>query len=127
MGRLAGDAERLQPFRSGASQHAGRRQLVHRYRRNQAKVVSAEHLYFVQAADRYIGELTMRVASDFDVISDRTASGVLSSVKGGLASNTLGLPGVLQREPDLRAVRRRSDVRAKRSLCALTAPSGASS
>jgi hypothetical protein len=52
---------------------------------------------------------------DVDVISDRTGVDRLQQCKGRTRIEHLGPAHVLQREPDLLAVRRRREVRAERA------------
>ena len=59
-------------------------------------------------------QTSVGIAHDVDVIGERTGVRVLSSAKGGLASNT-GLTGVFEREPHLAAVRRRRKIGAERA------------
>jgi hypothetical protein len=77
--------------------------------------VGAEYLHFVQAADGHIGELAMRIAHDVDVVGDWPGVERFENRKGWTRIEDLGLAGILQREPDLIAVRCRRDVGAERT------------
>ena len=97
------------------------RQCAHRNGCDLREVVGAEDFHLVQAANRHVSEVAVRVVDDVDVVGDRAGVEDLQRVEWRVGVEDLRLAGVLQGEPDLLAVRRRRDIRAE-GAC-LLAPS----
>jgi hypothetical protein len=92
------------------------RQIADRDHRDLVEVVGAEDLHLVQSADRDVGEGAVGIVGEVDVVGDRTGVERLEELERRPGGEHLGLPYVLQREPDLAAVRRRGDVGAERAF-----------
>ena len=92
------------------------RQTADRYGRDLREVVGAEHLDLIQAAYRHVSKHAVGVMHDVHVIGDRTRIESLQEREWRTCIEHLGLAHVLEREPDLLAVRRRREVRAERDL-----------
>lgn len=79
------------------------------------EVAGAEHLDDIFGAHRHIGELTVLVADDIDMVGDRSGVDRPEHAEGRLRVEYHRLAHVLQRQPDLLAVRSRCDIGAERA------------
>src|SRR5437588_10542402 len=78
--------------------------------------ISPEHLHHIQSADRHVSELTTGVSNDVDVIGDGAGVDHLHNVEWRACIEHHRLADILERQPDLIAVRCRSDVGAEWAL-----------
>ncbi len=79
------------------------------------KIISAEHLDLVEAAHAHVGERPPGVAGEVDVVGDRSGVDRSQHREGRTGIEHHYLADVFQREPDLRAVRRRGNVGTERA------------
>ncbi len=89
------------------------RQRADRGRRDLGEVIGAKHLHDILGADRHIGELPARRLRNVDVVGDRTRREALQHREWRLGVEHHDLADVLQRQPYLLAIRRRSNVGAE--------------
>src|SRR5262245_22858056 len=85
-------------------------------RGDQFEGLSLEYLHHIQSADRHVSELTHDVSNDVDVIGDGTGVDRLDNVEWRTCIEYHRLADILERQPDLIAVRCRSDVGAERAF-----------
>src|SRR5262245_5061172 len=78
--------------------------------------ISLEYLHDIQSADRHVSELTAGVSNDVDVIGDGAGVDHLDNIEWRACVEHYRLANILERQPDLIAVRRRSDVGAERAF-----------
>src|SRR6516162_7059554 len=78
--------------------------------------IGPEHLHRIQSADRHVSELTTGVSSDVDVIGDGAGVDHFDDVEWRTYIEYHRLAYILERQPDLIAVRCRSDVGAERAF-----------
>src|SRR2546430_12927848 len=78
--------------------------------------ISLEYLHHVQSADRYVSELTTRVSNNVDVIGDGAGVDHFDNVEWRTRIEHHRLAYILERQPDLIAVRCRSDVGTERAF-----------
>src|SRR5262249_1940884 len=86
------------------------RQLARWNGRDLREIIGLKHFNFVEPADRDIGEHTVRIARNIDVVGDWTGVEGLQERKRRLRVEYLSLAGVFEGKPDLFAVRRCGDV-----------------
>src|SRR5207249_7301873 len=92
------------------------RKLADRNRCNLREVVGAKYLDLAQSADRHVGKGAIGIVNDIDMIGDRPGVDRFQHREWRLRVEHHSLADVLQREPDLLAVRRRGDVRTERAV-----------
>src|SRR6185312_14846721 len=79
------------------------------------EIAGSKHLNLVQSANGHVSKLTVSVADEIDVIGDRTRIECLEYSERWLGRERDDLAHVLEREPDLLAIRRCGNVRAERA------------
>src|SRR5215475_11239243 len=78
--------------------------------------IGPEHLHHIESADRHVSELTTGISNDVDMIGNRTAVDHFDNVEWSTCIEHHRLADIFKRQPDLIAVRSRSDVGAERAL-----------
>src|SRR2546421_11734884 len=83
---------------------------------NLREVIRAERLDFIEAANRYISEGAVRVTNDIDVVGNRARIDRFQDGERRTRIEHHDLTDILEREPDLLAIRACSDIRTERAL-----------
>src|SRR5262249_19261874 len=75
--------------------------------------IGLEHFHHIQSSDRHVSELPARVSRDVDVIGDGAGVDHFKNVEWRARVEHHRLADILERQPDLIAVRSGSDIRAE--------------